>query len=286
MRLKLGTTCVDFAAGERLAGRYRYGDPWKPHLHPLNTPAGETVSLASPHDHKHHKGLMYALKAADLNFWEETVGPDGVPPGRQRHERFIATTKRGESVGFEEELTWLDPTGATVTLRERRTLACRRLPDDGGFAWSWSTEMEALRDVRLVPSIWSHRTEDGRLVNYHGLGLRLRRDFGCTGGNELRLDGVATPFPDGMGRTPAEVEFRGSIDGTCPPRRAGVQLRQSQRNGLFVMETPFAFMSLGPSNLGPRELAAGQRLVERYAVVVRDLPEQRDPSTTGEGSRH
>lgn len=272
MRLETDSTAVAFWSGDRLAGRYVIADDYKPHLHPLNTPAGHTVSLLSPHDHKHHKGLMYALRVPEVNFWEERSTLLGEAPGRQRHDRFQAVTDSGDDVGFEEELTWLPFEGGEAIFREVRALSCRVLAGDQGFAWTWTTEIEAARDVELTMSQWSARTDDGRLVNYHGLGLRFRRDFGCTGGNRLLIDGVERLFAAGMGTTPAEVEFRGSIDGAWPVQQAGVRIRQRQRHGLFVMDTPFAFMGIGPSNLGPVRLHAGECLSEQYDVTVFDVP--------------
>jgi hypothetical protein len=272
MNLRIGPTAVDFVAAGQLAGRYVFGDDFKPHLHPLNTPAGYTLSLASPHDHKHHKGLMYALRTKDVNFWEEVATLPGEVPGRERHERFVSATESGPTVGVVEELAWLGDGGGPPIFWERRSLSCREAAGDRGYEWGWATELEAQQDVELVTSQWSARTADGALVNYHGLGIRFRRDFGCTGGNALVLDGTETPFADGLGRVPEEAEFRGSLDGSSPAVRAGVRIRQDRKNALFVLETPFAFMSFGPSNLGPFRMVAGQRLVERYVVTVFDLP--------------
>lgn len=271
MDLEITDVAVVFRSGERVAGRYVYSDEYKPYLHPLKTPAGHTLSLASPHDHKHHKGLMYALSVPGVNFWEERSTLPGEVPGRQRHDRFRSIRETGDDIGFDEDLTWLPIDGGAPIFRETRTIGCR---DDGqiaGFVWTWATTIEALRDVELTMSQWSARTTDGRLVNYHGLGIRFRREFGCTGGNRLLVDDRELPFADGTGMTPRDVEFQGSIDETWPVQRASVRIRQHQANGLFVMQTPFAFMGVGPSNLGPVRLQAGDRLVEQYEVTVRDL---------------
>jgi hypothetical protein len=270
MTLDVTDTAVDIRDGGNLAGRYHHADDFKPHLHPLNTPKGHTLSLVSPHDHKHHKGLMYALKAADVNFWEELPGPFDGLIGRQRHDAFVDVVDRGESVGFTETLTWLALDGSLPTFRERRTLACSAAPDRTAYSWTWTTTLEALRDCRLVMSGWSAHRDDGALVNYHGLGLRFRRDFGCTRGNDLRLDGAPTPFAAGMGATPRQATFRGSIDGTWPVARAGVSITQDQQHALFVLETPFAFMSLGPSNLSAIDVRKGETLREHYTITVFD----------------
>lgn len=272
MHLEVRPEAIAFVASDRLAGRYVAVDEFKPYIHPLRTPAGHTLSLLSPHDHKHHKGLMYALRALDVNFWEETATTAAEVAGVQRHERFTSLVKSGEAVGFEADLTWLAQDGGQLTFREHRSVGCRELPERGGFEWTWSTKLEAVRDVELIMSQWSERKADGTLVNYHGLGIRLRRDFGCTGGSALLLDGAETSFPQGMGNVPCEVEFHGSLDGFWPVRRAGIRIRQDQTNALFALATPFAFMSLGPSNLAPLRLAKGGRIFERYVVTVFDLP--------------
>ena len=86
---------MDFHHGAVLAGRYAYRDPFKPHVHPLNTPMGYTVSLRSPHDHPHHKALMYALRASDVNFWEEYATTDQEKVGQQEHETFLRVVDEG-----------------------------------------------------------------------------------------------------------------------------------------------------------------------------------------------
>jgi hypothetical protein len=272
MKLEVGPSAVEFTADDQLAGRYIVDDEFKPHIHPLNTPAGHTLSLRSPHDHKHHKGLMYALRAKDVNFWEEiSTLPDEVP-GVQQHERFASFIESGETIGFEEDLIWRAHDGGKLTFRERRLVTCHQLPEQEGYEWSWFTELEVLRDVELIMSQWSVREDNGGLVNYHGLGIRFRRDFGCTGGNSLLLDGTETSFENGMGQSPRQVEFHGSLDGFAPVRQAAVRIRQEQNNALFVLAAPFAFVSLGPTNLAPLHLPKGGKIAERYVVTVFDLP--------------
>jgi hypothetical protein len=271
MELRIDADHVDFLSEGRLTGRYMYGDEFKPHLHPLNTPRGHTLSLRSPHDHKHHKGLMYALRARDVNFWEERAA-GGELVGRQRHERFTSLNEAGETVGLDESLVWLAVDGSMETFAEERSLTCAYRSDRGAYDWRWETSLQAVRDVELVLSEWSVPRWDGTPVNYHGLGIRFRRDFGCTGGNALFLDGKKTAFEEGLGTVAREVEFRGSIDGTWPVETAGLRIRQAQGNALFVLNTPFAFMGLGPTNLAPMRMRAGETLRETYEIAVSDGP--------------
>lgn len=271
MRLEERLGAIAFLSQSGMAGAYVTNDPFKPYLHPLMTPKGHAVSLAVPHDHRHHKGLMYALRGTEVNFWEETPGPDGDRPGRQRHDRFSSMQDSGEVVGLDEDLTWLDSRDDTELLYERRTITCRETADGSGFDWTWSTNLTAVHEMQFVMSQWSSPDLDGAMVNYHGLGIRFRRDFGCTGGNQLWLDGDKTGFAAGMGRNAKTIAFDGSIDGYWPPPRARVEFRHDGANALFILQQPFAFMSLGPTNRKPLRLAAGQQMTEHYAFTVSDL---------------
>jgi hypothetical protein len=87
------------------------------------------------------------------------------------------------------------------------------------------------------------------------------------------VDGSRIPVEQGLGTVAREVEFRGSIDGTWPVETARLLIRQDQRNALFVMDTPFAFMGLGPTNLAPMRMRKGEKLRETYEIVVADGPD-------------
>ncbi len=274
MHLTIADSHVTFANAEAVAGRYNHRDSHKPFVHPLCTPAGHCVSLASPHDHKHHKALMYALRASDVNFWEEFPTLPGERVGRQRHIAFEDVVASGGTVGFAERLEWWDEAGADHVFGERREIRCRFEPAKNAFVWAWQTRITAQRDVTLIQSQWSHGLPSGGKVNYHGLAVRLRRDFGgSTRNHTLTVDGATrdTDFKDLMGARPTEVSFVGSIDGTWPVQRAGVAFRQRQHNPLYVMEDHLAFMALGPSNLGAVELKKGAVLEEAYEVEVFDV---------------
>lgn len=279
MQLKLAAEHVDFVTDDgAVAGRYHFADPFKPFVHPLQSPRGHNVTLVSPHDHKHHKGLMYGLRIPGLNFWEETPTQPGEAVGRQRHLAFADLLEKGAKVGLAETLVWEPVGGGPAVFDETRLLACRR--DGDGFRWEWETTLQARRAVTLIQSQWSHRNGAGVATNYHGLGLRFRREFGGgTRNNALQLDDgplhrntgdAPFEFTSAMGATPGRVTFLGSIDGAWPPPQVAVTLEQRQSNGLFALETPFAFIALGPSNLAERAMVAGEPLVERYAITVAD----------------
>lgn len=281
MRLIMTGDAVELVARDGvIAGRYNFTDSFKPHVHPLASPKGHVVSLASPHDHKHHKGLMYALRIPELNFWEEVASKPDEKVGRQRHIAFTDVRESGDEVGFTETLSWEAAEGSEtdVVFDETRRLSCRR--EGTAFRWTWDTALKVRRATKLIQSQWSYKKPEGGLVNYHGLGLRFRREFGGgTRNNALQLDdapeqwnkgGQKFDFATAMGATPQRATFVGAIDGFFPVPYVAVTLEQKQRNGLFVKEEPFAFFAMGPSNLEERPLAAGEVLNERYAVVVRD----------------
>ena len=280
MTLDITPSHADVLHGGRVVGTYRYRDAFKPHLHPLRTPRGHTVTLASPHDHVHHKGLMYALRTPAVNFWEERGTADDEAVGAQRHAGFSDVVAGGDEVGFDQDLLWVSTRDGAVVFRERRTVRCRSAgdPPRPAYAWTWHARLTAEHDTTLVQSQWSWPGPDGggRRTNYHGLGIRLRRDFGGqTGGNRLVLDGApldAADFTAAMGRAPREVTYTGSLDETWPVERASVTFRQAGRNALFVLNQQFAFMALGPSNAAPLAVTRGQTIDERYEVVVADGP--------------
>lgn len=280
MRLIFADAHVDFVTAEgRLAGRYHHGDAFKPFIHPLNSPQGHTVSLARPHDHRHHKGLMYALRIPELNFWEEVSTRPGEAVGRERHVAFAEVRAAGEEVGFTETLAWEPAAGGSAVFDETRRVSCRQ--NGAAFVWTWEVTLHVLTDTRLIQSQWSHKSAEGRLTNYHGLGLRMCREFGgSTRNNALQLDdgpvqwnrnGKPYDFTQAMGATPRRVTYVGHIDGTWPVPRIAVSMTQEEKNGLFIFESPFAFMALGPSNLAERSLAAGELLRGRYTVTIEDL---------------
>lgn len=274
LHLTITESHTEFRHGDALAGRYHHRDGFKPFFHPLNSPAGHCVTVASPHDHVHHKGLMFALRTRETNFWEELHIDQGESAGRQVHQSFDQVVASGQTVGFLEHLRWIDADSEATIFIEQRDI--RLTLKDGGYHWNWRTTLTPQRDVTLVKSKWSYKTDDGRFVNYHGLGIRFRREFGGqTGNNRFVADDKAQDagdFAAFMGQTPRSAAYTGSIDGTWPVEKATLTMTQSpeQSHGLFVMNQGFAFMALGPSNLDELPLRADRPLTCEYAVTVRD----------------
>ncbi|MBO6756450.1 MAG: PmoA family protein [Roseibium sp.] len=255
------------------AGKYIYSDRFKPYLHPLSTPNGHCLTLAKPHDHPHHKGVMFALSADDINFWEERQVRPGEAVGVQRHLGFGTITETGDRIGFEQSLLWTSETDDLPTFKELRTITCSDPGNGEAYRWTWSSILEALKDVRLIQSHWAHAAADGRSINYHGLGIRFRREFGSVfRGTHLFLDGVETDFSEGLGQRPHEIAFIGTLDGFDSPPKAGVRVRQMRTDALFATKDPFPLVCLGPTNAGPLDLKTGDTLRCDYELAVFDGP--------------
>ena len=223
MNVEISNREVLFQKGGCLAGRYVLDDPFKPHFAILNTTAGHNVTLVSPADHRHHKGLMYALRCADLNFWEED--PDGGTCGVQE----VLDTHPIVN-GIRQTLLWRALEGDRPTYRESREITCTLAADGGGYHWLWRTRREALRNHRLIKSEWSMALPDGRKINYHGLGLRLpwmwafNNDAFCG----IEIAGEQTPALAASGQNGSAVTWWGRIDGQWNPTAASVTIRQAQ----------------------------------------------------------
>lgn len=248
------------------AGCYQR-DPAKPFLHPLRTASGHVLTLATPHDHLHHKGLMFALQTPEVSWWDEVPHPDSLTVGRQRE-----TSLSTNSDGLVQELVWEAVDGSHATFEERRKLNCSRV--DGGFAWSWRTTLTALRDCTLSQALHSKDHGDGRRTNYQGLSLRLPRALAM--GSRLFVSNDRVPFGEATGASVTDVRVEGRVDPVYPswPGPAvEVSITTPREQGLFALNQPFPYLALGPSNLRPLELAAGEILDLEYEVVVRDRQE-------------
>jgi len=270
MKLSVGRDGAEFASDRgAVAGLYHFDNPWKPYLAPLNSPAGHNLMLAMSHDHKHQRGLMYALRAKDVNWWEERVVREGEAIGVVRHERLDAVRTTGQTLSLSHTLLWTDQAGALDTFRETRTLTCSETAE--GFAWRWQAKFEVLRDAELVLSQWAHPRPDGSKVNYHGLGFRFIRDFdGAFKQTKLIVDGAETTADEAIGSRPKVVTLTGLLDGFEVAPRAGVTIRQSADHPLFIMTEPYPLLSLGPSNLGPVSFRKGDSFAEDFQFLVFD----------------
>lgn len=221
-----------------------------------------------PSDHRHHKGLMYALTATDVNWWEE-VAVDGYvdTPGLQR----IHSTEQTGDAEITQQLIWTDADGGRATFREMRVISCSW--QEAGFVrWTWSADFEVLRDVELRHSIWNEEHR-GSMVNYHGLGIRFAREFGFDPSTGMWQSADALGAPAIIGTTAQSVTVTDLVDGEIPAPRVSLRITQvGSEHGWFAAQTPgFGWLSVGPTVLPERvRMSAGNVFHEEYFVDVAD----------------
>jgi hypothetical protein len=257
-----------FSIGAIEVGRYVLDDRYKPYLHPLRTIGGRVVTLAMPFDHPHHKGLMYALAATDVNWWEETGSADYVPTIGVQVQEDLSTPAPGT---IRQSLRWTAEDGTLPTFAEQRTISCAW--DEAGFLrWTWSTRLDVLRDVTLRHSPAAIPDAAGKPVNYHGLGIRFPRTFGWSdqAGTNI-VDGIARSSKEIMGTRPSRAVISDFVDGEAPAARVSVRISQpSSSHAVFLLRAPFSYLSIGPSVAEPVELTRGDQIDEHYLIDVAD----------------
>ena len=164
-------TSLILSDGTRTVLDYRYGEvPFKPYAAQLTTPGGTQILRDSPFDHKHHHGLMFALAADGVNFWEETPAS-----GRQAHREF---------------------NGFGVSTRDRR--------GHGRFRRATGVDRAAARSCAArIPQtqVLSNSGARRHVVDLvHTIGTRRRQSGSETGRCDLLWPGDAVLGVDGQGR--------------------------------------------------------------------------------------
>ncbi len=129
------------AHGHTIATYRATASPKKPFLRELWTPGGVQVLRDSPHDHRHHHGIMFAVAIADGggDFWS-----DGPACGRQVPKP-LEDVQLGGDVGttrvtFTQPLDWIAPAG-TLSLRERRTITAWADPQIDATLLTWRSSL-------------------------------------------------------------------------------------------------------------------------------------------------
>lgn len=266
MTIELTSEKAVFSEDIKIAGVCVLNDPFKPYLDPMLTPNGHSVTQAMPVDHRHHKGLMYALRCADLDFWAERKGTPlcGV-------QRIVKTSVEKDTLTL--DLIWHRDDGEMETYRERRQISCRYRPAERGFAWTWKTHREALRDHHLIKSEWSKKLPDGRTVNYHGLGIRFpwAWAFPKESTRGIEINGKAVTDTEALASDASEITFWGKFDGYWAHPTGAVTMRQNHGFGLFALNSQgFSTLAMGPTTREELHVRKGDIFDETYEVLVQD----------------
>lgn len=149
---------------------------FKPYVKELHTLDGYNILLDSPPDHLHHHGLMFAIKANGVNFWEEYGKPGYEKPVGPLGCRFIKATAGVGDVALElsQQLAWVATNVPVADARklaillERRTLILSANEKTREVALEWKADFTAAGE--------NPQTELGG-AGYHGLGMRLRPEW-------------------------------------------------------------------------------------------------------------
>ncbi len=240
----------------------------KSYVRELAPLGGENVLRDSPFDHKHHHGLMFAIKVNGVNFWEETpgcgherpVGPPRLELGRSRDGHPQAL--------FHHRLDWVAGADAThessdsaALLIEDRTLTVTLDESTSEVALHWFSRFKV---GKSVPEVELGGT------NYHGLGIRFRQDL-----DPLATHLIAGNHPDVSG-TKLDVTpgTWGAVTFDVPGKSATVAIFPSPRNPggetrFFSMKRPFAYLSATPGlDRKPLKFKANDTFTFEYVVAT------------------
>ncbi len=240
---------LTFRYGARPLFEYRYAAAApKTYVHPLYAPNGKPLTLDSPEDHVHHRGVMLAWSdVKGFDFWGETN--PGPPHGPIAHQRF--ESRRQNSVtGINH---WIGK--GEVLVVERQTIRAPE-PDEAHTWLEWESELRApAGDLMLSAKDhpydglgirFVHSMDNGKVLNSNGTA-----EIAKANGENARWCAYSGPFEAGV----AGVAI---FDHPANPRHPAP---------FFVMKQPFGYLSAAPTFREPFTVSAGQSLRLRYAVV-------------------
>jgi len=229
----------------------------------LWSPEGVGVLRDSPHDHKHHHALMFALAVDGVDFWSENPAC-----GRQQHRRLGAVETTAQDgfarATFTQRLDWTRPDSDKTLICEQRTIEVWRGEGLQATLLSWCSRLQPPEGRESANLTGSH---------YFGLGLRFVQSMDA-GGRFFNAD-------DDPGRVVRGRERLVRSKWCAYRARAGdksvtVALFDHPDNyrhpaRIFTMSGPFAYLS-ATLNLWkePLTVRAGEPLVLRYGVVLCD----------------
>ncbi|MEU8657792.1 PmoA family protein [Actinoplanes philippinensis] len=240
----------------------------KPYLHPIRTLGGDLVSLYRPHDHVWHKGIAWSLPyVGEHNFWGGPTYVHGQSyvqkpnNGSALHRTLDALT----DASLTHTLDWVSQQGDPV-ITERRALTWA-VAGDVSWVLTFASTMTNVSGTTLA--FGSPTTKGRDNAGYGGLFWRGPRSF--TGGLLQSPDG--TGGDELRGRRGPWLAFRGRHDGV--DRSSTVVVVDDTANPhhppqWFARTEEFACLNPAPFFSEELDLAAGDSVTFRYAVVIAD----------------
>jgi len=232
--------------------------PFKPYALSWFTPKGVNILRDAPEDHKHHHGLMYAIKLGDINFWEETD-----VAGRQLHRAFTNVRVEPKRAGFTEMAAWLGPEGRNVLLLEERSLTHHATGGETVRLLTWESVLKGPKEkgeVTLAGSI------------YHGLGMRFPEFMDKVGTFRFAADETGA-FDDGPHHLAQAAWCAYTVAAAEHPVTVAMfSAKENPRPTLwFTMLEPFSYLA-GTFDLSrnPITLKADETLTAQYGLAAWD----------------
>ncbi len=258
-----GTSTLVTCFGRTLMDYCRVANPAKPYVRRLYTPGGVNVLRDQVPDHKHHHGLMFAIAADGVNFWEEAPGC-----GREEPQGGLSASAdafRGSArASLSQELAWIGPKSPSPIMLEHRSIVVAT-KDGSATLLTWQSTLSAPPGRESVKLSGSH---------YYGLGMRFAVSLNKGGRFFFSADKKAPTIVSGDQQvTPARWSaYTASSEG----KPVTVAIFESPANlrfpsPIFTMLTPFAYQS-ATLNLWkePLVLKQGHPLDLRYGVAAWD----------------
>ena len=263
LQINTGDTAVTVKDGDRLVLEYCFDKvPFKPYARQVLSPSGVNVARDQVADHLHHHGLMYAVGAEGVNFWEETQ-----KAGKQIHKSFAGVKTAAKDglacASFTEQLDWNGPDGKGL-LQEVRRIDTYRGTDLAASLLTWRTTLSPAEGRAEVKLTGSH---------YYGLGIRF---LACMDkiGEFFTLDGKASGEvvrgEEHLTKA-AWCAYAAEADGKPVTLAMFDHPGNARKVFWFTMATPFAYLSAALNlHREPLAIKAGQPLALCYGVAIWD----------------
>jgi hypothetical protein len=241
---------------------------FKPYVRVLAPLRGENILRDSPFDHKHHHGLMFAIRVNGVNFWEEAQGcghekPVGAPAiavgaGRNGQPRARLRHRIHWLAGPDANLADTQPAALLI---EDRTLAVAITESTGEVALRWHSRFEVGPKATAVELTGS---------NYNGLGIRFLQALDPLASH---LIGGSAPDLRGTKQSVSPAPW-GAVMFNAPGKPETVALFGAPRNPggeahYFSMMRPFSYLAATQGlDQKPLHFKRGEKFAFDYLVAV------------------
>lgn len=247
---------VDFENGSKAECVIRSSDR-KAYIHPLCV-RGNAITLASPHDHVHHRGVMFAADVNGVNFWEESPVE---ACGYQEVVRVEDVSCDPRTTGYALAIHWRKMSNHALVLTERRELTFA-LTEDDGLLVSWTSRLTPAGGDATINGATPHSP-----ISYYGLGVRFARgmDWGGRHQNANGEQGVEAT----LGKRAPWHDYTARQDETHVV--TGLTIFDHPKNPRyptewFTMQRPFAYLTASLVATQPFKICAGDTLTLRYGL--------------------